>query len=70
METQQETTTPSISLQDLAAVVGVIDLCSKRGSFEGPELEFVGALRGRIASFVKANAPQQPPEEVTEKAPE
>ena len=51
-----------ISLNDLHAVVTIIDLCSKRGAFEGPEMEVVGALRGRIAAFVKANLPEQPAE--------
>lgn len=48
-----------ISLQDLAAAVQIIDVCSKRGAFEGTELEAVGQLRGRLAAFVQANAPQQ-----------
>lgn len=58
--TIEETTTnesPSLSLQDLAAVVQVIDLCSQRGAFQGSELEAVGGLRGRIQSFVAANTP-------------
>ena len=53
-----------LSLQDLQAVVQVIDLCSQRGAFQGSELEAVGALRGRVQSFVAANAPAD--EEQTE----
>lgn len=52
-------TTPALSLQDLQAVVQVIDLCSTRGAFQGSELEAVGALRGRVQSFVAANAPTE-----------
>jgi len=48
-----------LGLGDLAAVIQIIDVCSKRGAFEGTELESVGAVRGRIAAFVQANAPQQ-----------
>jgi hypothetical protein len=48
---------PELQIRDLAMVVNVIDLCSKRGAFEGPELEQVGALRGRLAGFVKASLP-------------
>jgi len=48
---------PELQIRDLALVVNVIDLCSKRGAFEGPELEQVGALRGRLAAFVKASLP-------------
>ena len=28
---------PSLSLQDMATCVQIVDLCSKRGAFEGPE---------------------------------
>ena len=33
-----------LSLQDIATMVQIIDICSKRGGFEGPELEAVGGL--------------------------
>lgn len=60
-ETQgaEEAQAPQLGLGDLAAVIQIIDVCSKRGAFEGTELESVGAVRGRIAAFVQANAPQQ-----------
>ena len=32
-----------LGLQDIATMVQIIDLCSKRGGFEGPELEAVGS---------------------------
>jgi len=51
---------PSLGIQDLAAMVQVIDVCSKRGAFEGPELESVGVLRGRLVKFVEANKPPAP----------
>ena len=44
---------PSLGIQDLAAMVQVIDVCSKRGAFEGPELESVGVLRGRAEQGVR-----------------
>ena len=49
----------SLSLQDLASVVQIIDLCSSRGAFQGSELEAVGAVRGRFQAFVAANAPEE-----------
>jgi len=64
MTEQTETQAPQISLNDRAAAVQIIDVCSKRGAFEGSELESVGAVRGRIAAFVQANTPAQ--EETTE----
>lgn len=68
MTTSEQTQTPGISLQDLAGAVAVIDLCSERGAFKGPELEYIGKLRGRLAEFVKANTPaeQQPTTETEE----
>jgi hypothetical protein len=47
----------SLGIGDLASVVQIIDVCSQRGAFQGSEMEAVGALRGRIQQFVKANTP-------------
>ena len=43
-----------LSLQDIATMVQIIDICSKRGGFEGPELEAVGGLRNRTVAFLNA----------------
>lgn len=61
-----EQTEVQISLNDLAAAVQIIDVCSKRGAFQGDELESVGGVRGRIAAFVKANTPEDPTENTVE----
>ena len=51
-----------LSLQDIATMVQIIDLCSKRGGFEGPELETVGALRTRVVAFLnEASKGQETP---------
>ena len=50
---------PSLSLQDMATCVQIVDLCSKRGAFEGAELETVGGLRTRIMAFLEANKPAE-----------
>jgi len=50
---------PQLSLQDISTMVQVIDICSKRGGFEGPELEMVGGVRNRIVKFLEAAAPQK-----------
>jgi|TARA_B100000214_G_scaffold371681_1_gene348506 hypothetical protein len=49
---------PQLSLQDLATMVQVIDICSRRGGFEGQELEAVGGLRNRVVAFVNSVAPK------------
>lgn len=48
---------PKLQLSDVASVVNLIDICTKRGAFEGPELETVGALRNRLSLFVEASRP-------------
>jgi hypothetical protein len=53
-----ETEAPQLSLQDIATMVQIIDVCSKRGGFEGPELEAVGSLRNRVVTFLNAATPK------------
>jgi hypothetical protein len=56
--TEQPAAAPQLGLNDLAAVVQMIDVCSKRGAYEGPELAAIGALRTRFVEFLKANTPK------------
>ena len=61
--TEEQPMGAQLSLQDISTMVQVIDLCSKRGGFEGPELEAVGGLRSRIVAFLEeASKGQQTPE--------
>ena len=48
-----------ITLQDLASIINVIDLVTKRGAFEGNELLPVGMLREKLASYVVAEQKAQ-----------
>ena len=60
---EQQDMPVQLQLNDIATMVQVIDLVSRRGGFEGPELEAVGGLRSRIVAFLNAasaNAEQQP----------
>lgn len=59
----------SITLQDIALMVTIIDAASKRGAIEGGEMSIVGSLRDKLDKFVKENMPPQP-EETTEKGAE
>ena len=43
-----------LSLSDINACVSIIDIVTKRGAFEGPEIADVGAVRNRLAAFLKA----------------
>lgn len=56
-----------ISIQDLAAVVQIIDLAASRGAFQGNELLPVGTVRENLARAVK-KAQEQQPEPETDKA--
>ena len=55
MSEEVQETQPSVTLNDFVVMIKVIDTCSKRGAFEGPELKDVGILRDRLAEFVRAN---------------
>ena len=59
-----------LSLGDIQGLVQIIDICSKRGAFEGSELEGVGTLRSRIVKFLEANVPPTPEGEEVVPAPE
>lgn len=54
-----ESETPQLSLKDISTFVQIIDICSKRGGFEGPELEAIGSLRNRTVAFLNAVAPAE-----------
>ena len=49
---------PQLNIQDLEAVVKIIDACSERGAFKGNEMASVGAVRERINEFAIANKHQ------------
>lgn len=59
-EVQEEAAPVQLALADLAAAVSIIDTSSKRGTFEGSELESVGGVRNRLVAFLQS---QQPPVE-------
>jgi len=46
---------PQMGLNDIRACVSIIDICTKRGVFNGEELADVGTLRNKLAEFVNAN---------------
>ena len=52
-----------VSKEELQAVVQIIDICSRRGAFEGAELEGVGALRSRLVSILEPQQEESTPPE-------
>jgi len=60
----QETVT--LTIGDVATVVQVIDVVTRRGGFQGNELASVGMLRNKLEAYVNQNAPQQQPDAMQE----
>lgn len=58
-EVTQENTEPQLSVQQIAAVVQIIDLSSERGAFRGSELSAVGNIRDSFAAFVEFHVPKE-----------
>mgnify|MGYP006133700469 FL=1 len=58
-----------LSINDIQGCVTIIDLVTKRGAFEGPELADVGAVRNRLDAFLKAAAAAQAPAEGAAETP-
>ena len=57
-ENQPQENPGGINLQDMATVVQIIDIASRRGAFEGRELQGVGMLRNKIEAFLQAQTRQ------------
>ena len=51
----------NISIQDIAGVISIIDVCSQRGAFRGEELAGVGRLRESFLAEVREQQPDQAP---------
>ena len=57
--TAESSTVPEITLKDFSNILQIIDVASRRGSFEGKELSSVGSLRDRVEAFLVYHAPKQ-----------
>lgn len=47
-----EVETPSITVNDVSALLRIVDTAAERGAFRGNELTAVGAVRDKAAAFV------------------
>lgn len=50
----------TLSVQDIAAAVQIIDIGSQRGAFRGSELSGVGTLRDRLVAFLNSQGQEDP----------
>ena len=55
----QPTPAPSISADDINALLQIVDLASQRGAFKGPELTNIGQVFDRVSGFLKSVSDQQ-----------
>lgn len=51
-----------LTIQDIANAVAIIDICVKRGAFEGSEITSVGLVRDKFVSFIENNKAVEPKE--------
>jgi len=58
-QTEDAQTEPQIQFEHISAVAEIIDLCSARGAFRGPELEAVGKVRNAFAAFIEFHTPKE-----------
>jgi glutamate synthase domain-containing protein 1 len=58
MSEQEQPEQINLSLQDIATVVQMIDVVSRRGGISGNELAGIGMLRNKFEMFLQQNAPQ------------
>lgn len=52
-----------LDLNDVQAFVQIIDICSRRGAFEGGELAGVGALRNKLVGILQEAGQEQAEQE-------
>ena len=63
----EQTSAPSVTVNDLVNVYNIIDLASKRGAFQANELSSVGAVANKVKEFVDhVQAAQKAAAEVAE----
>lgn len=55
----QEQEQINLTLNDIATFVQIVDIASRRGAFEGRELQGVGGLRNKVEAFLQQQAQAQ-----------
>lgn len=55
----QEQEPVQLTLNDIATFVQIVDIASRRGAFEGRELQGVGGLRNKVEVFLQQQAQAQ-----------
>jgi len=60
-----QTPPPSMTINDIAFLVQIIEIVAQRGAFKADELSTVGAVYDKVKAFIaNTTPPAQPTEEV------
>ena len=64
-ETNEVQTPPSMTINDIAFLVQIVEIVAQRGAFKADELSTVGAVYDKVKAFIANATPTaQPTEEV------
>jgi len=55
---QPETKAPELTINDLGALRTIVDVATQRGAFKAAEMESVGKVYNRLASFLDSVTPK------------
>lgn len=55
---QQKEEKVVLTIGDIATMVQIVDVCSRRGAINGGEMAGVGMLRNKLEAYVRQNAPE------------
>ena len=66
MSDEQQQEKVAITINDVATMLQVIDVVSRRGAFQGNEMRGVGELRDKLEVYLQQNAPQNPAAEAAQ----
>jgi hypothetical protein len=58
-ESVQQSATPDLNINDLAALRSIIDVASQRGAFKAAELESVGKIYNKLNNFLESVTKQK-----------
>ncbi len=56
--TQTEVKAPELTINDLGALRTIVDVATQRGAFKAAEMESVGKVYNRLASFLESVTPK------------
>ena len=55
----QEVAAPNLGLQDIVALLNIVDAASRRGAFRAEEMSAIGAVYDKVSAFLKSTGAVQ-----------